>query len=166
MGPSSLHVNHLNGVRCDNRIGNLEYCTNAQNVRHAVKHLPRPDRKGSKNQNAKVSEADVVAIVDAWKAGATVHDLASLYGTAETTISLILRGKSWAHVEREIIEEPAPKAVGQHHPRTSLTNEDVRRIRRLVESGKSTQAELRQEYGLSRGAMSSLVNRRTWKSVA
>jgi hypothetical protein len=35
-GPSTLEVNHLNGIKTDNRIGNLEYCTRIANKRHAM----------------------------------------------------------------------------------------------------------------------------------
>lgn len=50
------HVNHLNSVRDDNRVANLEWCTPAENNDHAIRSGRMP--RGERHNFAKLSEAD------------------------------------------------------------------------------------------------------------
>jgi len=54
---------------------------------------------------------------------------------------------------------------GSRHPRTNLTEDDVRAIRSRYAAGGVTQAVLGAEYGISSESVGQMVRRVTWKHV-
>jgi hypothetical protein len=45
-------INHLNGIKDDNRIENLESCTHSENIKHAVQNGLQKPRLGVDNKNS------------------------------------------------------------------------------------------------------------------
>ncbi len=91
-------VNHKNGIRHDNRLDNLEWCTPAENLLHACRVLGK--RRGEAHWISKLTESDVVAIHKAFSGGASVMDIARMYpSVSHATISRVLSRKIWRHVD-------------------------------------------------------------------
>jgi hypothetical protein len=51
--PNGYEVNHLNGIRSDNRADNLQYCTSSENKRHAARILR--SKIGEKSASSKLT---------------------------------------------------------------------------------------------------------------
>lgn len=89
-------VNHKNGIRNDNRVENLEWCTPEENVKHKKDVLQQGDTfKGENNGNSRLSEQDVL---DIRNSTLSKSELALLYKVSETHIYRILTKKLWTHI--------------------------------------------------------------------
>jgi hypothetical protein len=95
-------ANHLNGIKHDNRVQNLEWCTYSENMIHAYKMglLVLTDRKGTNNGRSKLIDSDIPKIIALRNKGKTLIWIANKYKVAFSLIHRITRGESWSHVKR------------------------------------------------------------------
>jgi hypothetical protein len=96
--PAGLQVNHKNGIKTDNRVGNLEYVTAKENTHHAWTVLGH-DGRGENQGQAKLTEQAVRDMRRRYRPGiVTYGQLASEYGVTITTVKSAIDRKNWAHV--------------------------------------------------------------------
>ena len=94
----TLQINHKNGIKLDNRLENLEWCTGSENVKHAMNiGLIEPTR-GSSHKSSKLTEDQVLEIRKLYVEGFKQKDLALKFGIHQTLISSIITRKTWTHI--------------------------------------------------------------------
>lgn len=100
--PQNLpQVNHKDGNKFNNNVSNLEWCTKSQNQEHAVKNSLM--QHGEARPGAKLTEKDVLEIYKL-KGVLPAKEIAAHYGVSKNTINVILRGKKWSYLYRQVFQ--------------------------------------------------------------
>lgn len=97
--PNQLPViNHINCIKTDNRVENLEWCTKERNTQLAHKTGLIKGCKGSTNGNSRLCEKDVAEIKYLLNEFVPGKQIAKLFGISKFAVYAIKIGKTWKHV--------------------------------------------------------------------
>lgn len=156
-----LHVvHHKDGDPSNNRVQNLEWVSRQENTNKAVNKGEY--ETGEKHHRSQLTEEDVVDIRRLYyTTDFTQKELADKFGVTRSNISSIVTGRTWSKVARD---DGYPTGSNRESG-TKLTEKDVLRIRREVESGSSSCEDLADDLDVTVQTVKNVVRGDTWSHV-
>lgn len=161
--PDNLYVLH----KCDNppccNPDHLFLGTHQDNMDDMLKKGRKFLSNGELCHTHKLTSQDVIEIRRRYDPSKTTYQMmATEFGVSEQTIREAVTGVNWKHIpkpERKLIYNR-----GQAHPRSHLTDDDVRSIRKLYAQGM-TKAEIGRRFRISQPGVRKIVTRITWTHI-
>lgn len=92
VGPSKGHVSHLNCIKTDNRLENMEYTSQGNNNRHGFK-MGRYNLRGKVQTKLKPKQ-----VIEIFTSSEGNKFLSKKFKINPTTVWNIKRGKTWRHL--------------------------------------------------------------------
>ena len=85
-------INHINGIKNDNRVDNLEWCTHSENEKHSFRVLGKISNGITRR---KIPLNDVEKIKTLYKSGISQRKIAKICNVSPSTIANLVNNKTY-----------------------------------------------------------------------
>ena len=134
-------VNHMNGVKTCNWVGNLEWCTNSENQIHAINMGLRKILKGAEHGHCQHTEEQVHAVCRLLEQGVPVYMVARKLNVKRSFVTGIIYQGNWPDIQ-------AQYNMPESHPHPKRDPEVIAKIDSLLDSGLRNRREIIRLAGL------------------
>lgn len=105
-------VNHIDGNKSNNKVSNLEWCTNEYNMNHAL--VTSLIKVGEERFSSKCTEKSLLYVQSLINYGFTIKQLSIIYCISKNSMKEIVRGHAYRHLNLNIHYNNPPEKKFNH----------------------------------------------------
>ena len=132
--PDGYQINHINGIKTDNRIENLEVVTPKENIHHAYEMGLKSPKYAECNGQAKLTNNQYYELIGDIINGLTNDEIAAKYGLHSRYVSLVRGKKRLNSIWEKYESENGKKVIPQSGGKSALCLESRIQLLRDLES--------------------------------
>lgn len=172
--PKNKNIDHIDGIKHNNKLSNLEIVTRSENQKRAYKLGLVTGCKGASNGGSILTNAQIFEIYDMVIDGKSNDEIGTHYRVHPRYISLIRHGKRWGHLyhthQISTIANQDRKSDKRGIILTSVraTSDGFNLAMQLlkeIEDGKVAAKKLAEKYNLHPTTISHIKHKKTWRNV-
>ena len=153
--PKGLEINHIDNIKSNNHISNLEAVTKSENLKHRYKNMDKID--GENNPMSFLKNEDILDIYDMIKKGENNITISEKYTIHHRYVSSIRSGKRWNKLFKKHMKTVIP-SLGCN----SLTKEQIFDVLNKIVFTDMSNIGIAKKYYLDKSTISKVRNKRIW----
>lgn len=160
-------VNHLDNDRKNNRVENLEWTTQSENLKYAHKQGRTNNKSGMECHLTKYTDDEIRQVCELLQAGYRNKDIAKMTPVSKHYISAI-RNREWRKDISKDYEWDTIKfedRKGANACNATITDEQAKKICKLIQKGLGNK-EIAEKVGCQWYTVRSIRGRKTWKHIS
>lgn len=172
--PKNKNIDHIDGIKHNNKLSNLEIVTRSENQKRAYTLGLVAGCKGVSNGGSVLTETQIFEIYDMVIDGKSNDDIGECFDIHPRYVSLIRHGKRWGHLYHSYKISTIANQDRQSDKR-GMTLTSVRatsdgfnmamRLLKEIEDGYVAAKELATKYNLHPTTISHIKRKKTWRNV-
>lgn len=165
--PAGMVSRHLNDIPTDNRLENLAWGTQKDNLEDSRRNGGM--LLGDRCPVSILTSSIVAEMRKLYLTGMSFTKIAAQFQTSCNNACSAIRGETWGHIPGAIplrTDDRLPARVrGEEQHHAKLTQDDIVKIRKRYDGGGISMSQLGLQYGVHATAICKIVKRQAWKHI-